>query len=333
MSLLLAAALSAAPATLPICSWDRPGHNPFMGSVVAAVDHYADIPAPVRERLKARMTRHQYDEIASIRRDRIEGRGRYTDLRQMHFGQGQVCIEVTRDKWSDGAEERGLVYCEDDHCLIVPTVCRNLSRVTRLPVPPARNNSPAPAAPRDAESASPSRGGAGRTEWPATAEGADPADAERFAGVAGLQGYGGYGAGGSPAASAPAFASAGVAAWQGWAQPLAILESRNQRWQAAGGGDSSRQALRVPPADEVQQVQAEPRAFVPPRYEPTLTPPADPRPSSAAAQRLSPRSRAFEPDPEASAATPTPVSEPGSAALALLALSIAAALRSRRPKR
>jgi hypothetical protein len=30
----------------------------------------------------------------------------------------------------------GLVYCEQEHCLIVPTVCRNVSRVTRTGVPP-----------------------------------------------------------------------------------------------------------------------------------------------------------------------------------------------------
>ena len=320
MSLLLAVALSVAPATLPTCSWDRPGHNPFMGDVVAAVDRYADIPAPVRERLKARMARRQYDEFASIRRDRIEGRARYTDLRQMHFGQGQICLEVTRDKWADSAEERGLVYCEDENCLIVPTVCRNLSRVTRLPVPPARNSTPAPVPQPGTGSSSRARDDAGRAASSDSAEGSDPADADRFAGVAGLNGYGAYGVAGSPAATAPAFASAAAAAWQGWAQPLAILMSRNQRWQPAGSGATAA-ALPFPPAGDVQGVLGDPRAFVPPRYEPTFIPTATPR-SLAGGQ-----------DPELSAVPLSAVSEPGSAALALLALSLAAAMRSRRPAR
>lgn len=118
------------------CAWDRPGHNPFSGDVVAAVDHYADIPAAVRERLKARMETRQYDEIVSIRRDRIEGRATYAPaLSEMHFGRGRVCRTVTRSGWSDAMEERGLVYCEAGHCVIVPTVCRNVSRVTRLGPP------------------------------------------------------------------------------------------------------------------------------------------------------------------------------------------------------
>ncbi len=137
MSLALAAALAVSAGSLPVCSWDRPGHNPFKGDTVAAVDRYADIPAPVRAALKQRMAKHQYDEIAAIRRDSIEGRHSYSELRDMHFGQGQVCRTVTRDKWAPDAVERGLVYCESGHCLIVPTVCRNVSRVTRLPLAPA----------------------------------------------------------------------------------------------------------------------------------------------------------------------------------------------------
>lgn len=103
-----------------------------MGDVVAAVDRYRDIPAPVRATLKARMAARQYDEIVSIRRDRIEGRARYdAAIRDMHFGTGQLCGTVTRARWTEAAQERGLVYCESGHCLLVPTVCRNVSRITR----------------------------------------------------------------------------------------------------------------------------------------------------------------------------------------------------------
>ncbi len=132
MSLLLAAALAASPAILPNCSWDRPGQNPFMGDVVAAVDRYSDIPAPVRARLKARMTARQYDEIVTIRRDGIVGKARYgSQIRDMHFGAGQVCGTVSRAQWTSVSQERGLVYCESGQCILVPTVCRNVSRIQR----------------------------------------------------------------------------------------------------------------------------------------------------------------------------------------------------------
>ena len=57
------------------CSWNRPGADPFMGDVVAAVDRYPDIAPQVREELKARMRARQYDEIVVISRDAIRGKG------------------------------------------------------------------------------------------------------------------------------------------------------------------------------------------------------------------------------------------------------------------
>ena len=131
-----AAATGALPTTLALdhCSWDRPGVNPFMGDVVAAVDRYPDIPPEVRTRLKARMAKREYDDLVSIRRDNIAGRGGYqygNAITDMHFGTHQLCRSVTRASWSPTMEERGLVYCESGHCILVPTVCRNVSRVTR----------------------------------------------------------------------------------------------------------------------------------------------------------------------------------------------------------
>jgi len=130
MSLTLSTVLVAATVTLPSCSWDKPGADPYMGSMEAAVDRYRDIPIEVRERLKARMRTRAYDDVAAITRDRIEGKRSYSNLRDMHFGNGRICRAVTRTKWLPDATERGLVYCEGEHCLIVPTVCRNVSRVT-----------------------------------------------------------------------------------------------------------------------------------------------------------------------------------------------------------
>lgn len=132
MSLVVSVALAASSLTLPQCSWDRPGVNPFMGDLVAAVDRYQDIPAATRAKLKARMQARRYDEIVDIRRDAILGTYDYgPQIRDMHFGTGQICRSVSRAKWKDSALERGLVYCEDGQCLLVPTVCRNVSRITR----------------------------------------------------------------------------------------------------------------------------------------------------------------------------------------------------------
>lgn len=116
------------------CSWNHPGVNPFMGDVVAAVDRYQDIPADVRARLKARMAKREYDDLVSIRRDSIGGRGGFdygSTISEMHFGTSQLCHAVTRAAWTPKMEERGLVYCESGHCILVPTVCRNVSRITR----------------------------------------------------------------------------------------------------------------------------------------------------------------------------------------------------------
>ncbi len=139
MSLIASLALAAsAGSVLPQCSWDRPGVNPFMGDVVAAVDRYQDIPAATRAKLKARMKQRSYDEIAVIERDAIHGKADYApEIRDMHFGPGAVCRTVTRAKWTATMQERGLVYCEDGQCILVPTVCRNVSRIRRVEKPAA----------------------------------------------------------------------------------------------------------------------------------------------------------------------------------------------------
>ena len=143
MSLTLSTVLVAATVTLPSCSWDKPGADPYMGSMEAAVDRYRDIPIEVRERLKARMRTRAYDDVAAITRDRIEGKRSYSNLRDMHFGNGRICRQVTRTKWLSSAVERGLVYCEGEHCLIVPTVCRNVSRVTAADTSPLNDDTAA----------------------------------------------------------------------------------------------------------------------------------------------------------------------------------------------
>ena len=144
------------------CNWNRPGVDPFMGDVVAAVDRYTDIAPQVREQLKERMRARQYDEIVVISRDAIRGKGNYNArISEMHFGPGRVCRNVTRAGWSEQMQERGLVYCVQGQCILVPTVCRNVSRITQAPAsaPPAGGGAAGGGAPVAAAPAAPAEAG------------------------------------------------------------------------------------------------------------------------------------------------------------------------------
>jgi hypothetical protein len=131
MSLLLAVTLAAA--VQPTCSWDRPGQNPYTGSTAAAIDRYTDIPAAVRSTLKRRIGEHQSDDQVSITRDSIAGKSQYNPaIRDMHFGAASVCGTVTRSKWAESRAEPAAVYCVGEHCILVPKICGNVSRISRL---------------------------------------------------------------------------------------------------------------------------------------------------------------------------------------------------------
>lgn len=140
MTLDLGLVLAAAVATAtPSCSWAHPGANPYRGDPAKAVDDFS-LPDETRRRLKAMMAAHAYTDVALITRDGIEGLSHYDNLREMHSGSGQTCHgAVDRSAWSATREERGLVYCVDgeDTCVIVPTICNNVSLVTRRPAPMA----------------------------------------------------------------------------------------------------------------------------------------------------------------------------------------------------
>jgi hypothetical protein len=134
MSTLFAIALAAAATTIqPDCSWDRPGANPYTGSPAAAIDRYTDIPEKVRNKLKYRIAYGNPDETVEIKRDRIDGKYAYAAaIEDMHFGAAQVCHTVSRSKWAADRVEPGAVYCADSHCILVPEICGNVSRITRL---------------------------------------------------------------------------------------------------------------------------------------------------------------------------------------------------------
>lgn len=125
-------ALAVSAVVLSSCSWDSPGIDRYVGSTVQAVNNYTDIPAPVRDILIKRMERKNYDDIVEITRDKISGKSTYTDLRDMHFGKNKICKTITREKWKPGTLERALIFCEQGHCIAIPTVCGNVSRISRI---------------------------------------------------------------------------------------------------------------------------------------------------------------------------------------------------------
>ncbi|MTV38419.1 MHFG family PEP-CTERM protein [Duganella radicis] len=130
MPLLLAVSLAAA--IQPTCSWDNPGHNPYTGGAAAAIDRYTDIPEAVRSTLKRRMEEGQSDDQVNITRDNIAGKYQYDSaIRDMHFGRASMCATVTRGKWAPARNEPGAVYCVEQHCILVPRICGNVSRITR----------------------------------------------------------------------------------------------------------------------------------------------------------------------------------------------------------
>lgn len=131
LHLILSTTLVAAP---PGCSWAHPGANPYRGDPVDALADF-DLPESTREKLRAMMRAHATSDVATITRDDMVGdAGGYTDLREMHSGHGQVCHgNVDRSAWGAKRRERGLVYCVDGACVIVPTVCNNVSLVSRKP--------------------------------------------------------------------------------------------------------------------------------------------------------------------------------------------------------
>ncbi|AXA90468.1 MHFG family PEP-CTERM protein [Massilia sp. YMA4] len=133
---LIAAALAATLSVSATCSWNRPGVDPYRGDAATALAHYPDIPAAQREVLLDKMSKGQPDDRVAIRRDAIIGDADYDPaIRDMHFGKTKMCGSVDRSKWTASRSEPGAVYCADQHCILVPKICGNVSRITRRSQP------------------------------------------------------------------------------------------------------------------------------------------------------------------------------------------------------
>lgn len=131
MNLIMSAVMATSVASG--CSWAHPGANPYRGDPPAALADFS-MSDDTRRQLRVLMAARRYTDVVTITRDGIAGEHSYGDLRQMHSGHGQLCHgNVDRSAWSPTHEERGLVYCVGETCVVVPTVCNNVSLLTRRP--------------------------------------------------------------------------------------------------------------------------------------------------------------------------------------------------------
>jgi hypothetical protein len=95
--------------------------------VAQAIHNYQDIPLATRNKLIEKVNKKNYDEIVTISSEGVPG---YSNLRDMHFGTKELCRTVIIPDWGS-KQERGLVFCADNECIIIPTVCRNVSRINK----------------------------------------------------------------------------------------------------------------------------------------------------------------------------------------------------------
>jgi hypothetical protein len=120
------------------CDWSNPGADPYTGGVAAAVARYG-FPDAAQQEIVRKWRRIEMDGVVVITKDGAQPLSRRfvaSDLRDMHYGRDKLCVgEVKRDGWPDGHVELASVYCAGQHCIAIPTVCRNVSRIAWAPAP------------------------------------------------------------------------------------------------------------------------------------------------------------------------------------------------------
>jgi len=127
------------------CNWNNPGSNPFVGSVELALQSYK-FPKKVVDSLAEKIKQNDYTSEALITKDGVISNGYAFSLRDMHWGNNQKCIgNVNRDNWSANHKEKAKIFCEGNHCVIIPEVCNNIAKITYFEkVPEWHNKKPTP---------------------------------------------------------------------------------------------------------------------------------------------------------------------------------------------
>lgn len=124
-----------------VCSWANPGAAPYRrgpatNTVAAAVARYG-FPLDVQVELVRKERRIEQDAVVTITKQGMYApNGTATNLRDMHWRNGLCRGTVDISKWAEGHSETALVYCVREHCIAVPIVCGNVSRIDFKPHPP-----------------------------------------------------------------------------------------------------------------------------------------------------------------------------------------------------
>ena len=152
-----ASAFAAHPPAVPVCSWDRPGADPYTGTAAAALARY-DMPEADRAALARKIAANDYYRIVGSTREGVTG---YRARRNMTFGRDRMCATVTTDRWADDEVQLGFVFVSGEQHVVKWFVCGNLEQLT--PEGPA---SPPPAARHPTEwwDAPPAPGGSSTPE-------------------------------------------------------------------------------------------------------------------------------------------------------------------------
>ncbi len=119
------------------CNLNNPGADPYRGpvepTVAAAVARY-EFPKPIQAQLVAKVKRLDTDAVVRIGKDGLYSpTGTAANLRDMHFGKRLCSGPVHRPRWKADHTEVALVYCVQGHCIAVPVICGNVSRIDFTP--------------------------------------------------------------------------------------------------------------------------------------------------------------------------------------------------------
>jgi len=117
------------------CDWNKPGFNPYTGSVVQAIESYSDIDNESKAILIKAVKENKYDRVLISKTGIFSlSENEYTpEITGMHFGKNHRCNKIDRTQWNNWHFEPAKVYESPGATIVIPDVCNNVSRITRIP--------------------------------------------------------------------------------------------------------------------------------------------------------------------------------------------------------
>lgn len=113
-----------------MCSWNNPGHDPYVGDTIQAVDSFT-IPKHARAEIKYKILKNTPDDVIEIGKYSVESK-KYSfnpNMLLMHFGKNKLCWGVDRSKWDNNHVEKAPIYCSSTYCVAIPYVCNNVTQL------------------------------------------------------------------------------------------------------------------------------------------------------------------------------------------------------------